>query len=283
MDSTQGVTPGDSPTGTEDVQPVSSTGAEAVIADPAPVADRTYEQMFREFQRKYDEQHRTQQQILTYLSAMNPQQPVAPAPQATPSKDLTDEQLWELAKTGDRAAFEVYQSRIAERTYESKQAVQSRTGIVERQLEALKSRYPVLSDGSHELTQAVNAAYHLYIQNGYPKTKETLLQAATVAIADNPALVSQIHGAPASNREAARRNTVDAARAGVTGVSHRNAPATGARTSLSPEQLKLAKAMGVKDPENTKKRFWERQASGQSSISPAVIAALGGGEIKEDF
>jgi hypothetical protein len=283
VDSVQGVTPGDSPTGTEDVQAVSSTAnPEAVNADSAPVADRTQEQMFREMQRKWDETHRTQQQILTYLSALNVQQPVTPAPQATPSKDLTDEQLWELAKTGDRAAFEVYQSRIAERTYESKQTVQNRTGIVDRQLAALKTRYPVLADGAHELTQAVNAAYALYVQNGYPKTKETLLQAATVAIADNPEMVSALHGAPAQSRETSRRTAVNAAQSGTTGVSHRNAPATGApQGKLTPEEDRLARAMNVKDPQGAKKRFLERNAQGRSAISPTVAAALG--EIPENF
>lgn len=283
MDSTQGVTPGDSPTGTEDVEGVSSTPDQAVTTDSAPVDDRTHTQMFREMQRKWDETHRTQQQILTYLSALSPQQPVAPAPQATPSRDLTDEQLWELAKTGDRAAFDVYQSRISERTYDSRQSVQNRTGIVDRQLAALKTRYPVLADGSHELTQAVNAAYALYVQNGYPKTKETLLQAATVAIADNPEMVSALHGAPAANREAARRTAVDTARTGVTGVSHRQAPATGAQAALPADEARLAQNMQVKDPIGAKKRFLERNAKGLSSLSPAVIAAIGGGEVKENF
>ena len=279
MDQTSGVTPGDSPTGTEDVQAAPSPATQAVTTESAPVADRTPEQMFRELQRKYEQQARTQEQILQYLQAV--QTPAAPqsAPQKT-KDDLSDEDLWALAQQGDRNAFELYQSRIAERTYNQKQAVQNRTGIVDRQLTALFNRYPVLKDGSHPLTQAVNGAIRLYISQGYPDNKETRLVAATAAIADNPELVAELQGSPTAIREVNRRSSVQSQQSGVTGVTHRRDPAQPGKKALTAEEQRLAKNMQVKDPQGAKERFWKRQAEGQSSISPTVAAALGN---VEDF
>ena len=272
MPNDPGVTDGTSPTVPEDVL-ADSSPAQAVSADPAPVADRTPEQMFRELQRKIEQQAKTQEQMLQYLQAVNtPQAP--PQPRQT-KQDLSDEDLWAAAQQGDRAAFELYQARIAERTFEAKQTTQSRAGIVDRQLAALKTRYPVLNDGTHELTQAVNAAYRLYLSSGYPANKETLLQAATAAIADNPEMVASLQAAPTVAREVSRQHTVDRARAGNTGVTHRREPAPPGKKPPTPEEERLAQRMGVKDAQKAKENFWKRNADGRSAISPTVAAALG--------
>ncbi len=225
MDQNQGVTPGESPTPVEDVAAAPSTATQPVTADPGPVADRTWEQAFRELQRKDVERARTQDQILEYLRALQPPAVAQPAQPIT--KELTDEDLWSMAQQGDRNAFDVYMQRKAKRTYTEEQTVQNRAGIVDRQLTALFTRYPVLRDGSHALTQAVNGAIRLYVSQGYP---------------DN---------------------------------------AKGAPRQPNVEEVRLAKNMGVKDPEGAKKRFLERNAAGQSSISPTVAAALG--DIPENF
>lgn len=277
MDLTQGVTPGESPTGTEDVAVDSSPTTQAVSADSAPVADRSPEQMFRELQRKYDQQARTQEQILQYLQSVNTTPKAAPvAPQ---SRDLTDEDLWALAQQGDRSAFELYQKRIAERTYAERQQVQNRTGIVDNQLRALFARYPILRDPQHALTQAVNGAYALYIQNGYAPGKDTMLMAATAAITDNPEIIASMQGAPSATREVSRQTAVNARQAGVTGVTHRQTPATGGtKKPLTKEEVELAKRMGVTDPAGAKERFLKRNAEGQSSLG-----AVGGYVNQEDF
>ena len=278
MDHTQGVTPGTAPAGTQDVTVDPSPTAQAVTTDPAPVADRSPEQMFRELQRKYEQQARTQEQILQYLQAVNTQP--QPAQPQTQKADLTNEDLWALAQQGDRAAFELYQKRIAEQTYTEKQRVQSRAGIVDNQLRALFSRYPVLRDSSHALTQAVNMAYALYIQNGYPQGKETMLTAATAAIADNPELIASIQGQPSVTREASRQANVSARQAGVTGVTHRNAQtqSTLKTKPLTKEEIDLANRMGVKDPQGAKERFLKRNAEGKSNLG-----AVGGYVNAEDF
>lgn len=276
MDNPQGVTDGESPAVTEDVTADSSTAPQAV-ADSAPALDRTPEQMFRELQRKIEKQDQTQAQILQFLQTFNPQpQPVT---QQKSQADLTDEDLWREAQQGNREAFELYQSRIAERVLSRQTTAQNRAGIVDRQLAALKARYPVLNDGSHALTQAVNQAYQLYLQSGYQPSKETLLQAATAAIADNPELVASIQGAPAVSREVSRQTTVERARAGNTGVTHRREPATPGKKPLTEGEERLARNMQIKDPQGAKERFLQRNADGRSSISPTVAAALG--DIKE--
>jgi hypothetical protein len=241
--------------------------------------------MFRELQRKYEQQvevnrqqARTQEQILQYLQATN----TAPRVVATPpaKESISDEDLWALAQQGDRSAFELYQKRIAERTYQEKQQVQTRTSIVDNQLRALFNRYPILRDPQHPLTQAVNSAYALYIQNGYPAGKETMLSAATAAITDNPELVASIQGQPGAIREVSRQTSVNARQAGVTGVTHRNMPAAGSTKAkpLTKEEIALANRMGVKDPAGAKERFLKRNAEGQSSLG-----AVGGYVNAEDF
>ncbi len=240
--------------------------------------------MFRELQRKYEQQvevnrqqARTQEQILQYLQATNATPRVAAAP---PAKDsISDEDLWALAQQGDRSAFELYQKRIAERTYQERQQVSTRTSIVDNQLRALFNRYPILRDPQHALTQAVNTAYALYLQNGYTAGKETMLSAATAAITDNPELVASMQGEPGAVREVSRQNAVTARQAGVTGVTHRNAPAAGQKAkALTKEEIALAQRMGVKDPAGAKERFLKRNAEGQSSLG-----AVGGYVNAEDF
>ena len=233
--------------------------------------------MFRELQRKYEQQARTQEQILQYLQAQTPRTLEAPA--QTNKRDLTDEDLWALAQQGDRSAFELYQKRIAERTYAEKQQVQTRSSIVDGQLRALFVRYPILRDPQHPLTQAVNGAYALYMQNGYTAGKETMLSAATAAITDNPELVASLQGQPAATREVSRQTAVNARQAGVTGVTHRNAQPGGAKPKpLTKEEIELAQRMGTKDPQGAKERFLKRQADGRSSFG-AVASSLNA----EDF
>jgi hypothetical protein len=266
-------------TSTEDVTPESSTGTPdvTVSSTAAASADRTHEQMFRELQRKQAEQSEQIQQALGYIAtlvaAKTPQQNPAP------NREMTDEELWTAAQNGDRDAFVLHQQRITDRRIAQQNQTQGRANIVDGQLRALFARYPVLSDPSHQLTKIVNQAYGLYVQNGYPQGKETMLEAAKTAIADSPELIAELLGTQ-PNREVARQDGVRRAQSGVTGVTHGRTPTAAGQKKLtiSPEEVALAKRMGVKDPLKAKENFLKRNAEGTSSLG-AVSAFVN----PEDF
>lgn len=231
--------------------------------------DRPVQNVVAEFNRKFA---KTQQQLDTVLQwiasqAVTQQQPTRQAAQVDKTQ-VSDEDLWALAQQGDRQAFEMYQERIADRRIRQDNATQNRARLIQGQLAALMGKYPVLNNPQHPLTQTVNQAYALYVQNGYPAGQETLLEAAKTAIADRPDLIAAEFNAGASTREGVRRNATQMAQSGVTGASHRQQPTSGnAQTkTLTPDQRALAQRMGIKDPSKAIKGFLQRQENGQSSL-----------------
>lgn len=230
--------------------------------------DRPVQNVVAEFNRKFA---KTQQQLDTVLqwiaSQAVTQQPTRQAAPADKTQ-VSDEDLWALAQQGDRQAFEMYQERIADRRIKQESATQNRARLVQGQLAALMGKYPVLNNPQHPLTQTVNQAYALYVQNGYPAGQETLLEAAKTAIADRPDLIAAEFNAGATAREGVRRSATQTAQSGVTGASHRQQSPSGSTQSkaLTPEQRDLARRMGVKDGRKSIERFLQRQENGQSSL-----------------
>lgn len=270
----------------EDLQDVNtpepSTGEQAATAPvtaaiPVMPADRPEVNVLAEMNRKYARlgnqigQMETQiGQVLTLLS-QQAQQP------ATPAKgQATDEELWSLAQQGDRGAFEVYQERIADRRAKAMWEEKSREGIIDQQLNALATRYPVFNDSTHPLTQTVASAYQLMLSRGYQAGKATMLDAMKTAIADRPDLVADmVSRAPEASRISATRR----AQAGQTGTTTRDV-STGRPQAqrISPQQAKLSKAYGVKDPAKAIERFKQRREDGTSQLG-AVGAMLTDEEI----
>lgn len=265
MDNPSGVIPGESPTGIEDVSPEPSPGTQDVPTASSTGAERSAENMFRELQRKQSEQSAQINQVLSYLTNI-----AQPKQQVTEQvkKDLTDEDLWRLAQQGDRDAFVLHQQRITDRRIAETSQVTNRAAIVDNQLRALFNRYPCLRDPGHKLTQVVNQAYALYVQNGYPAGKDTMLESAKTAIADSPEIIAELQGMAPATREASRQSGVRTAQSGVTGVTHNRSatPGNQKKLSVTPEEAALAKRMGVKDPLKAKENFLRRNAEGVSSL-----------------
>ena len=261
----QGVNPSDSPADTQDVQANSSNATPDVSASSP---DRSVENMFRELQRKQDEDRQQLRNVLAYLATAQQSQPsprTAPASTGTP----TDEDLWNLAQQGNREAFEEYQRRIARRELQQTQAATSRVNVVESQLQAVFARYPVLNDGSHPLTQKAAQAYRALLGHGYPNTRETQLEAYKTAIADSPDIISDLYSQGAGVREGVRRSATRTAQSAQTGATYRDDPAPtrqGNVRQVTGKEADLARRMGVKDPAGAKKRFLDRQASGASKL-----------------
>ena len=266
----EGVTGAESPTeGTvanTDVNAASSTAQGVNAASPT---DRPEQNWQREFQRKQHEQAQQLEAVLKYLVARD-QAAAAPASKGP----VTDEELWEQAKQGDRAAFDEYQRRTAQREIASRETVTRQAAVVQGQLQALMNKYPVLNNPQHPLTQVTQQAYQLLLSHGYPANHATLLEAAKTAIADRPDLVAEHYTQNMQAREQLRQDNSRRAQSGVMGGSSRQEPRnTQSANKVSPEAAELARRMGIKDPEGAMKRHEERQRKGQSAYG-AVGAFL---------
>jgi len=283
----------------KDVTAAESSPAEANTETPAVTGAhaeaRPVENWQGEFRRK---QERTQQQldaVLQWIATQaTPQRQATYAPTpAQPQAADGDEELWARAQQGDRQAFELYQQRIAERTYRQQSATQGRTQVVQGQLNALLSRYPMLRDSSHPLTQVVNQYYQALLQSGYPAEPATTLDAIKTALADRPDLVMELHTQNAQARDAARRTATQTAQTGQMGGGMRQTPATPStrQKPVTKEEIALANRMlpysekhhpDEKTPEQrvrgAKQRFLQRQEDGTSRLG-AVSGFISG----EDF
>ncbi len=249
----------------------------AHVTGETQVPDRPVQNIVGEFNRKLGkiqerfEQARNEDKqkldaILQYLASA--QQATAARQPAQGQGEVTDENLWTLAQQGDRAAFEEYQRRIAQREYQTKSQAERRQAMITQQLNSLVTKYPVLRDSNHPLTQHAHQAYQLLVQNGDPANQATLLEAAKIAIADRPDLVSEIFSQTSQNREQVRQTASQRAQTGVMGTSHRRAdsPPQGKPVQVSEKSADLAKRMGIKDPKGAKERFLKRQETGQSGF-----------------
>lgn len=263
----------------QDVTPADSSSAEATETDTAPVtgetqaSDRPVHNVVAEFNRKFTKTQQRQEeldrkidQVLTYLASGQQVRQAAPVPQG--KAEITDEDLWSLAQQGDRSAFEEYQRRIAAREFQQRSQVERQAGMVVTQLNALVTKYPVLRDANHPLTQHAHQAYTIMTQNGYPANQATLLEAAKTAIADRPDLVSEIYSQTSQAREQVRQTATQRAQTGVTGAQHRRQEAQQGQQppKVTPKSADIAARMGVKDPKAAKERFLKRQETGQSSF-----------------
>lgn len=261
MDKETGVTEVASPAA--EVQAPEASAAPESVNSVSGKPERPVENVRAEFERKFNKLQEQQAQMLQYMATLG--RPQAPAQPVT--KDLTDDELWAMAQGGDRAAFELWTDRRAERRVEQRMAINTQQQAVETQLRALTARYPVLNDPSNALTQTAHQAYTLLVQNGYPANRVTLLDAVKTAIAERPDLISEQYTQAARAQDQQRQSASRVAQSGQTGASHRASPAPSKdKLKVTPEEEALARRMGVKDPLGAKKRFLERNEKGISSL-----------------
>lgn len=215
------------------------------------------------------EQFKAVEQALTtvaqHLATAMPARQAAPAPKSP--EEISDEDLWSAAQQGNRQAFEMYQGRIARREFQTQYAQKTHDQTVLGQLTALYQKYPELGDPQHPLTQRAMAFKSALVQLGEPvQSRKTDLDAILRAVADSRDLISPKTASP----------TRQATPTGQMGAMHRQAetPEKAEDVKLTPDEGKLAKQMGVKDPRKAVKKFWERNENGTSRVSPNIAAAI---------
>jgi len=242
------------------------------------VADRPVENLKGEFDRKFGQLAQKVDALTGYLAEKEAAQaqPVQQAPKGS-LQAMTKDELWELAKAGNKEAFDEHEARTAQQVYSRMRAQENHEGLVSGQLGILRDKYPVLADANHPLTQTANAAYALLTKRGYPAGDATYLEATKTAIADRPDIIAEMHTQGARAREGARR--VSAGNSGVTGATIRqDDPQSQGKVRVTPEQSAIARRMNVADPAKAISNFLKRQESGQSQFGAVVNSIPNGGE-----
>lgn len=248
---------------TQDVMSAESSPATAGY-EPARVSgDRPVENLAGEFNRKFGSLASKVDQLTNLVAASIQAQQPAPSGSTVDLSRMTDDQLWDESVKGNKDAFTLRERRIAMDTVQRHEAVKSEMQMIEGQVAAIANKYPVLRDGNHPLSQHVNLAYNLLQRRGRPANSATWLEAAKTAITDRPDLVSDIHSQTARASESSRRRSVNS----QTAPAHRDQPASESYNfRTTKEDAQLANRMGVRNPDEAKKRFLQRQAEGRSSF-----------------
>lgn len=254
----------ESPAVTQDAPAASSSPAGGVTP-----ADRPVQNIVGEFNRKIGSLSQKVDQLVTYIAQKEAAAAQPPPSQSGDKTNLSDDDLWELAKQGDKTAFDLHQKRQAERVYNEKRGQENKAAMIEGQMRAIAAKYPVLANPQHPLAQTAQMAYTLLLKRGYPQGAETLLEATKTAIADRPDIIADLHSQVPRAREQARQSAV---RHTGTGASYRQDEPR-PQIPVSEKEWELARRMGVTDAAKAKERFRQRQAEGKSSFG-AVASSI---------
>jgi hypothetical protein len=239
---------------------------------PLAPDNRPAQNVLGEMQRKYAQLQQGQNELLAELRAIRAERQ-APAPQpAQAGAEYSDDQLAQLAAAGNAEAHRLLVQRSS-----SREAAQLHNAWTQEQgtrnaVQQLISRYPVLNDPQHPLTQAVYSARNTYFQSGWKPGPLTDLEAIKAAIVANPHLATQTPATTDTTRRAAviPQQSID-------GAAPRRSPQQQPRqggSTLNDKVKGVAQRMEVKDPDGSIKRMAERQRLGRSAVSPAVQQAV---------
>ena len=263
----------------EQPDPVPADTTEETAPETMPLAPdhRPERNVLAEMNRKYTKIERQNQEIIAALQAMQQRQPApAPvAPQPVAGSEYTDEQLGQLAAAGNAEAIRILVQRQTERTTQAQFSQFTQTQTVQRAFGELMARYPMLRDDpQHPLTQAVYAARNQFLASGWAPGLQTDLEAIKAAIVNAPHLAQ---AAPTPGGADTTRRAGVTAQQSMEGAASRRSPQSGQTAAVKPlskEVAALAKRYNVKDPQNSVKRFMDRQHAGRSTVSPAVQQAV---------
>jgi predicted secreted protein len=227
---------------------------------------------FTKIERQLEEQRAQNAQILASL-----QQQRQPAPQPAPAQtgaEYSDEQLGQLAAAGNVEALRLLVQRQSEKATAQQMGQFTQVQTVQRALGELFSRYPMLrEDTQHPLTQAVYAARNQFLAQGWAPGPATDLRAIEAAIVNAPHLATPV--AP-TTQDTTRRAGVTAQQT-MEGAAPRRSPQSGQTAVVKPLDPKvqgIAQRMNVADPQNSLKRFMDRQQNRRSVVSPAIQQAV---------
>lgn len=249
---------------TDDASPASEVQTEVPTAPAAVTAEtgrpeRPVENIKAEFDRKLARTQQQLDQVLAYLA--NQQQVRQPS---QPRAEVTEDDLWALAQQGDRNAFDEYMDRKAQRRVSQSLTANARVQQTQKQIDTLMQKFPMFRDPSNALTQTAQQFLTLY--GGNINDPDAVLKAMLSAVAERDDIVAEHRGQTSRASEQQRRSAGQVAQSGQTGASHRAAPVNTSKLKWTKEEEELAKRMGVKDGLGAKKRFLERNASGQSTL-----------------
>jgi uncharacterized coiled-coil protein SlyX len=244
------------------------------VSDPGtPLPnDRPLENHVAELNRKVADQSRQLQDLMSLLAAQAAPQPPAPPARST---EYSDEQLGELARAGSVEASLKLQERVAHRAAQAVVQADQQTRFVQSQLSTLYAKYPHLANPQDPLTMEAMKAKSVLLRSGRANDALTDLEAIKLAIVDNPRLAykdSAPTPAPGFSRPGGSVQPI----ASLDGQTNRREPVkpNAPGRKLHPKVLRMARDMGIKDPEAALARQEERQRKGQSSFSPGVIAIV---------
>lgn len=254
-----------SPSANQDQPYTDSTVSSPVNADVVSpeTGDRPEKNIKAEFDRKYEKLAERMDELVTLVSTKLSSAPAEPAARPT-GKTYTDEELHQLWQQGYQEAGDMLIERKMERRLAAERAEGQKDALVNNQLTILFQKYPMLYDPSHSLTKVALLAKKALIGNGRSDNRQTELEAILLAIADNPSLASTSREEPEYTAPASVPSNTPRRAA---------APRTKEPTPDS-RSLAVANRMGVKDPAGARKRFYERNAKGSSSVSPLVAQII---------
>jgi len=256
----QDVIPGSSP-GSEGVPAPDATAAPGVTGVASEPTERPIENLKGEFDRKMTKVERQLAEIAAALTALTSR----PAVEAAPAPEYTDQQLLELANAGNAAAHQEYVRRMVAQQLGQQVQITQQQQVITTQLQSLYTRYPMLTDPSHALTQAAMQAKMALTRAGYSaQSAATDLEAIKLAIVDHPELAQpRAPGTPGGVGRTPQQ--------GIDGATPRRSasPTTPAR-ALSQKERDIAARMGIKDPVEALKRFEKRSQEGRVSMSQQV-------------
>ena len=232
------------------------------VAEPQ-LEDRPLKNLQAEFNRKFSRVEQQYSDLAAMLQQALQPKPVAPA---NALDQYSNEQLAQLAQAGSADAQQELTKRMVQTQVSAATAQQQRAHAVVSTRNALYARYQQLNDPTHPLTQYAMRAKAALLQQGWPNSMETDVEAIKTAIVDN-AQNPTVLGGPQTLEEPVRRAGVQA-QAQIDGApTRRQAPATQpGKAKLSEKEWDLAKRMGVKDPEGARARFEKRQVEGRSNL-----------------
>ena len=270
----------ESPTAPESAAPADAaavTGSAATQdTDPegVPWRNRMAEQQRRFDQEREAMRQQFQAQLQQYGQQIVQQfQSQAPRPQAAQEREYTEEELLQLANQGHSTAMQQLIQRQVRQQMAQQNQQQARASTFNQLVGQLQRSYPDFMNSESTLYRTANRFYAAFLPGRDPLEAQYI--SYTSAITE-----LGLSQAPQRAAEGSRQASVQAhdAMGGTSFAAQSQRPQRGDKGfagQVTPQEHALAKKLQVKNPQEAKKRFLERQAKGFSSVSPGLSSAIG--------
>ena len=173
----------------ETAEPQAEPVAAPVSAEvPVLPDDRPEKNVLGEMRRREAEIRREMQSGFDSLRALIQTQRTPSPPTPEVGAEYTDDQLAQLATSGNQQALQILMERVATKKSRAEVQVSQQQMQIQQAFSAVMRQYPFLSDGNHPATQAVYRAQRILLGAGHPAGIQTDLQAVSNAIMAAPQL-----------------------------------------------------------------------------------------------